>query len=230
MNRSHVPSPYDMPLSTYDAAGFIRTAMDFLDLADTEQVRAAWGEPSALEGMSIGAVAVHGLSAIDDILLHCERPEPTTARVLGTVEYYRAARLDRREDLSLQGHAFIRDLGEKHAAAGPDAVLTQKRAALEHLRWTLPAQAPDKKVFLPRQPPMAGTLAMMVCNRTIELIAHMDDVAVSVGLPTPAIDPRAAAMALSVLVSLARKLNGDLPLILAMSRQERATFESVRAL
>jgi hypothetical protein len=29
---------------------------------------------------------------------------------------------------------------------------------------------------------------------------------------------------------LARKLNGDLSLILAMSRQERATFESVRAL
>lgn len=225
-----MPSPYDMPLSAYDASGFIRTAMDFLDLADTEQVRAAWGEPSALEGMSVGAVAVHGLSAIDDILLHCERPEPATARLLGAVEYYRAARLDRREDLGLQGHTFIRDLGEKHAAAGPDAVLTQKRAALRQLKWTLPAQDPDKHVFLPRQPPMAGTLAMMVSNRTIELIAHMDDVAVSVGLPTSPIDPRAAAMALSVLVSLARKLNGDLPLILAMSRQERATFESVRAL
>jgi hypothetical protein len=225
-----MPSPYDMPLSAYDASGFIRTAMDFLDLADNEQVRVAWSEPSALEGMSVGAVAVHGLSAIDDVLLHCERSEPTTARLLGTVEYYRAARLDRREDLGLQGHSFIRDLGEKQAAAGPDVVLPQKRAALEQLRWTLPAQDPDKRVFLPRQPPMAGTLAMMVSNRTIELIAHMDDVAVSVGLPTPSIEPRAAAMALSVLISLARKLNGDLPLILAMSRQERATFDSVRAL
>jgi Mycothiol maleylpyruvate isomerase N-terminal domain len=225
-----MPSPYDMPLSAYDASGFMRTAMDFLDLADSEQVRAAWSEPSALEGMSVGAVAVHGLSAIDDILLHCERPEPTTARLLGVVEYYRAARLDRREDLALQGHTFIRERGEEHAAAGPDAVLMQKRAALEQLKWTLPAQDPDKHVFLPRQPPMAGLLAMMVSNRTIELIAHMDDVAVSVGLPTPPIDPRAAAMALSVLISLARKLNGDLPLILAMSRQERANFESVRAL
>jgi Mycothiol maleylpyruvate isomerase N-terminal domain len=225
-----VPSPYDMALSPYNAVAFIRTAIDFVDLADTEQVRAAWDEPSALEGMSVGAVAVHGLSAIDDILLHCERPEPTTARLLGAVEYYRAARLDRREDLALQGHTFIRNLSEKHAGAGPDAVLTQKRTALKHLKWTLPAQDPGKHVFLPRQPPMAGTLAMMVCNRTIELIAHMDDVAVSVGRPTPPIDSRAAAMALSVLVSLARKINGDLPLILAMTRQERAVFESVRAL
>ena len=99
--------------------------------------------------MSVGAVAVHGLSAIDDILLHCERQEPTTARLLGTVEYYRAARLDRREDLALQGHAFIRDLGEKHAAAGPDAVLTQKRTALEQLKWTLPAQTPTNSCFCP---------------------------------------------------------------------------------
>jgi hypothetical protein len=217
-------------LSTYDAAGFIHTAADFLDLVDTDRVRTHWGEPSALEGMSVGAVAVHGLGALDDILLHCERPEPTTARLLGVVEYNRAARLDRREDLALQGHAYIRELGEKQAVSGPDAALTQKRALLEQLRWTLPAQDPAKHVFLPRQPPMAGTLAMMVCNRTVELIAHMDDVAVSVGVSTPPIDPRAAAMALSVLVSLARKLNGDLSLILAMSRQERATFESVRAL
>ncbi len=204
--------------------------MDFLDLVATEQVRAAWYEASALEGMSVGAVAVHGLTALDDILLHCERPEPATARLLGVVEYYRAARLNRREDLALEGHAFIRRLGEQQAAAGPDVVLKQKHAALDQLRWTLPAQDPDKHVYLPRQPPMAGSLAMMVANRTIELIAHMDDVAVSVGLPTPPIDPRAAAMALSVLVSVARKVNGDLPLIRAMARQERATFESVRAL
>jgi len=104
-----------MPLSAYDAAGFFRTAMDFLDLADSEQVRVAWTEPSALKGMSVGAVAVHGLSAIDDILLHCECPEPTTARLIGTVEYYRAARLDGREDLALQGHSFTREHGEEHA-------------------------------------------------------------------------------------------------------------------
>jgi hypothetical protein len=77
---------------------------------------------------------------------------------------------------------------------------------------------------------MAGALAMMVANRTNELIVHMDDVAVSVGVETPAIRPAAAAMALTVLVSVSRKVNTDLELIRALARSERADPTRVRAI
>jgi hypothetical protein len=49
--------------------------------------------------MSVGAVAAHGLGNLDDVLDHCERPEPATHRLLGIVEYTRMARLDKRRTL-----------------------------------------------------------------------------------------------------------------------------------
>jgi hypothetical protein len=223
-------SPFDLPLTCYDAGAFIRTGLDFHALASRPEVTAAWREAGALERMTVGGIAVHGLSVLDDILNHCERPEPTTPRFLGVVEYYRAARLDKREDLDLEGHDFIVKGSERRAADGPGPFLEHAGRTLEQLKWMLPAMDPSKHVYLPRQPPMAGSLAMMVTNRTVELICHMDDLAVSVGLPTPPIHPAAGAMAVTVLASIARRMNGDLELIRAMARVERARPDAARAL
>ena len=101
---------------------------------------------------------------------------------------------------------------------------------LEMLKWMLPAMDPNKRVYLPRLPPMAGPLAMIVANRSNEIIVHMDDVAVSVGLPTPPLRPAAAAMALTVLLSVARKSNTDLEVIRVMARAERAKPDAARAI
>ena len=223
-------SPYDLPLTVYNPGAFIRTALDLHTLASRPEVAEQWNNPSALERMTVGGVAAHGLGIVEDILNHCERPEPATPRFIGIVEYYRAARLDKREDLDLEGHAFIIDLAERKAADGPGPLLEKSAATIEQLKWMLPGLDPNKHVYLPRQPPMAGPLAMMVTNRTVELTAHMDDLAVSVGLPTPPITPEAGAMALTVLVSIARKMNTDLEVIRAMARVERAKPDAARAI
>jgi hypothetical protein len=224
-------SPFDLPLTCYDAGAFIATGHDFLELVRRPEVADKWFEPSALERMSVGAVAAHGLGNLEQVLDNCERPEPATPRLIGIVEYTRSARLETREDLDKYvGHAMIIEAGEKAASKGPGPVIERAEAWLEHLRWVLPAQDPNKHVYLPRLPPMAGPLAMMVANRSNELIVHMDDVAVSVGLPTPPIRPAAAAMALTVLVSVSRKVNTDLELIRAMARAERAKPDAARAI
>jgi hypothetical protein len=223
-------SPFDLPLSCYDPGAFLRTGFDLLELMKRPEVAEKWWEPSALERMTVGGVAAHTLGPMEDILNHCERPEPATPRYLGIVEYYRAARLDKREDLDLEGHDFIVRNAQRKALDGPEPVIELATRTLEELRWMLPAQDPDKHVYLPRQPPMAGPLAMMVANRTVELAVHMDDLAVSVGLPTPPITPAAGAMVMTVLVSVARKMNTDLELMRAMARVERAKPDAARAL
>jgi hypothetical protein len=224
-------SPYDLPLSCYNPAAFLATGFDFLELAGRPEVAAKWSEPSALERMSVGAVAAHGLGNLEQILNDCERPEPATHRLLGIVEYTRSARLEKREDLDrFEGHDMIIKGAEKLASKGPGPVIERAAAWLEQLQWILPAMDPAKHVYLPRLPPMAGPLAMMVANRTNELVVHMDDLAVSVGLPTPPLRPEAAAMALTVLVSVARKVNTDLELIRAMARAERAKPDAARAI
>jgi len=224
-------SPFDLPLTCYDAGAFIATGFDFLELVSRPEVADKWFEPSALERMSVGAVASHGLGNLEQVLDNCERPEPATPRFLGIVEYTRSARLEMREDLDrFVGHTMIIEGAERVASKGPGPVIERAAEWLEQLRWMLPAQDPDKHVYLPRLPPMAGPLAMMVANRCNELIVHMDDVAVSVGLPTPPIRPEAAAMALTVLVSVSRKVNTDLELIRAMARAERAKPDAARAI
>jgi hypothetical protein len=224
-------SPLNLPLTCYDPGAFIATGYDFLDLVKRPEVAQRWSEPSALERMSVGAVAAHGLGNLEQVLDNCERPEPATSRFLGIVEYTRSARLDKREDLDkFVGHAIIIDTAEQAASEGPGPVIERAERWLEQLRWVLPAQDPDKHVYLPRLPPMAGSLAMMVANRANELIVHMDDVAVSVGVPTPPIRPAAAAMALTVLVSVSRKINTDLELIRVMARAERAKPDAARAI
>jgi Mycothiol maleylpyruvate isomerase N-terminal domain len=223
-------SPFDLSLECYDAGAFIRTGLDLFELASQPEVAAHWKEPSALERMSVGAVAAHGLGILEQILGDCERPEPATPRFLGIVEYTRAARLDKREDLDSKGHEMLIGGAETRAAAGPEAILAHAAGWLEELKWMLPAMDPNKHVYLPRMPPMAGPLAMMVANRTVELVVHMDDLAVSVGLPTPPITPQAGAMALTVLLSVARKMNTDLEVIRVMARAERAKPDAARAI
>jgi Mycothiol maleylpyruvate isomerase N-terminal domain len=224
-------NPLNLPLTCYDPGAFIATGFDFLELVKRPEVAARWNDPSALERMTVGAVAAHGLGNLEQVLDNCERPEPATARFLGIVEYTRSARLDHREDLDkFVGHTIIIEAGEQAASEGPGPVIERAEQWLEHLQWVLPAQDPDKHVYLPRLPPMAGALAMMVANRTNELIVHMDDVAVSVDLPTPPIRPEAAAMALTVLVSVSRKINTDLELIRVMARGERAKPDAARAI
>jgi len=225
-----VSSPFDLPLTCYDPGAFIATGMDLLELVARPEVAAHWDEPSALELWSVRTLVGHAVGPLELIITDCERPEPATARLRGIVEYSRMARLEKREDLDLEGHHLIKGMAEDRAAKGRDHLLEEASGWLEELKWMLPAMDPTKHVYLPRMPPVAGPLAMMVMNRTMELTVHMDDVAVSVGLPTQPIRPEAAAMALTVLMSVARRANGDLEVLRAMARAERAKPNATRAI
>jgi hypothetical protein len=204
--------------------------MDLLELVARPEVAQKWNEPSTLESWSVQTLVGHAVGPLDLIITDCEQPEPATPRFRGIVEYTRMARLERREDLELEGHQLIKVMADKRAAKGPAHVLEMASRWVEELKWMLPAMDPNKHVYLPRMPPMAGSLAMMVMNRTMELTVHMDDLAVSVGVPTPPIRPEAGAMALTVLMSVARRANTDLEILRAMARGERAKPNATRAI
>jgi hypothetical protein len=91
-------SPFDLPTTCYNPGAFIRTGIDLLALASEPEVARLWAHPSALEGMSVGAVAAHGLRMLDEIsttasgpsqrrrdsgasLNTRERPDWTSARI-----------------------------------------------------------------------------------------------------------------------------------------------------
>jgi hypothetical protein len=64
----------------------------------------------------------------------------------------------------------------------------------------------------------------------VELVVHADDLAASVGVePTPP-QPAATAVAIDVLVGVARVRHGDMAVLRALARRERDTVRALRVL
>src|ERR1700712_2698380 len=138
-------NPFNLPLTCYDPGAFIATGCDFLELVKHPEVAQRWNEPSALERMSVGAVAAHGLGNLEQVLDNCERPEPATARSRALGDTTRSPRLDQREDLDKYvGHSIIIEAGEEAAADGPGPVIERAEQWLQQTRWGLPPPAPGK--------------------------------------------------------------------------------------
>ena len=77
---------------------------------------------------------------------------------------------------------------------------------------------------------MAYRLDDWVANRTIEILVHADDLAVSVGLDPLVLPADAARLAIQSLVDISRHREGDLTVLRALSRRERQSAEALRAL
>jgi hypothetical protein len=115
----------------------------------------------------------------------------------------------------------IRDAGEQSALAGPAAVADLAAAALEGLGQRLPAEPQDQVIDFPWTPwnlPLDDYLAA----KTLELVVHSDDLAVSAGIATPDMPADAVDGAVRVLADVAARQHGPFALIRAFCRAERA--------
>jgi hypothetical protein len=90
----------------------------------------------------------------------------------------------------------------------------------------LPGVAPDRLVPVLTIPGAATTFENYMRSRVVELIAHTDDLAVSVGVAPP--EP--GSVAIGALVELARARSGYLGVIRGLARAERAGPDDLRAL
>lgn len=114
----------------------------------------------------------------------------------------------------------IRRRSEQAAASTTAADLADTvDAALTELRAVVPAQPLDRIVDL-------GAWGLRVddflLTRVVELVVHVDDLAVGLSLPTPSIPVAAAEATIHLLSSLAAWRHGSLDVIRALARQERA--------
>ncbi|MDQ3879299.1 MAG: hypothetical protein M3290_13275, partial [Actinomycetota bacterium] len=62
------------------------------------------------------------------------------------------------------------------------------------------------------------------------LLVHTDDLAVSIGVPTPEPRPEAADAAIANLVSVARRRHGDTAVLRALTRRERDEGNALRVI
>lgn len=189
-------------------------------------VRDAWDGPSALAGFTVRGLAGHLVRATTSVEAYLDRDEPDEASITAAAYYAAAVGGDVVLDSPL--HRAVRQRGEDMAAGGHAALVDSFDAALDRLRVRLAAERPDRRVRVFKD--LVLSLDDYLVTRLIELLVHIDDLAVSVGVPTPEPAVEAATSAIDTLVAVARLRHGDLAVVRALTRRERDPVSALRVL
>jgi hypothetical protein len=182
-------------------------------------VAAAWDEPSALAEMSVGALAAH---LARQVLLTADvvAADPPGQEPIPLLEHYgRSAWVN--VPLDNQANVSTRNRSAADAAAGPDAVAKRVRDAADGLETALDGVPGDRVVLLPWSG-WALTLEDYLATRTLEIVIHVDDLAVSVNATPPKLPDEALDGTLVLLTRLAARRHGPAAMLRALSRSERA--------
>jgi Mycothiol maleylpyruvate isomerase N-terminal domain len=182
-------------------------------------VAAAWARPSALAEMTVGGLAGHLASQIFLVGQAIGEPPAGHAPIPLLEHYARVSWVG--APLDSQVNAGIRSRGEGLGSEGAVALAERAGAALAQQQAALPGLACDQAVFMPWVG-WALTLDDLLTTRTMELAVHLDDLAVSVGLATPALPDAAFDPVLTLLARLAARRHGQAALLRALARAERA--------
>lgn len=195
---------------------FVVAARAFEALLDDE-VAAAWGAPSALAGLTVGGLVAHVTAATAFLGLLLDAPPPgDDVPVVQAARYYAGM-----EGGAGEAHDLLREMAESRAAKGPEANVAHFRATVADLAARLATEDPDRPLDVRPVLPFAVTVADFVATRVLELVVHGDDLATSVGrtFEPPA---EAAGVAIGLLVDTARARAGDVAVLRALARAERA--------
>jgi hypothetical protein len=198
---------------------YLEVAASTVALLGDEAVAARWASPSALADMTVGGLAAHLASQVLYPARVLSEPQPEGERLSLPEHYARAAWLG--ADLDADANVAIRSGSEKVAAGGAAEIAGAAASALSSLREMLPSTPPDRAV----SPPSGSwTLSLddHLLTRVMEMAVHGDDLAVSVGVPTPELPEAAIGPVLQLLTAIAVRRHGQLAVLRALSRRERA--------
>ena len=207
-------------VQSIDRAAVSRAADSIAELVGAPEVAAGWQRESVLPGMTVGGLTRHLVSqpecAVEFLRI---QPPPPHAVTVSLAELYRrtdwfAAAVDAAENTS------IRDDFNAMAAGGA----AHSVAILERARVDLPAvtAAAGPVTYVPWQDCTVTTEDFLVV-RLMEIVVHADDLAASVGLPTPVFDDEIAHPVVALLGMLSAQQHGSSAAVRTLARAERAT-------
>jgi hypothetical protein len=213
-----------MTTGTREAYGL--AAEGAVRLLATDDVARRWGQESVLDGMSVGALAGHLARSILQVEWFLDGPVEF-AEPVSPVRYY--ARLTGTAIPGSDLNVGVRARSEETAAAGPAVVAEQARTAWVRLAQRLEVEPADRRVAVLHRPGEEMRLDGYLQTRCVELAVHLDDLALSVGVPYS--PPEAAvAIAVDVLVGAARDRHGERAVLHALTRRERDREDALRVL
>ncbi|MFH9353409.1 maleylpyruvate isomerase N-terminal domain-containing protein [Kitasatospora sp. NPDC017646] len=184
------------------------------------EVAGAWARPSALAEWSVGGLAGHLAYQVLCVPEVLAAPEPAEETV-GLLEHYHRSRwVWAGVDAGI--NVRIRQGSELVAAPGAAALSGRVAETVTGLSAALESEDGARPVRLPFWGSWSLTLDDLLTTRTMELAVHADDLAVSVGVPTPELPPETAESVIGLLTRLAVRRHGQVSVLRALSRAERA--------
>lgn len=182
------------------------------------RVAATWREPSALPDLAVSGLAGHlarGVLQVQRIV----DDEPATGSPIPVLDHFtRNVWVGAGRDDPV--HVAVRERGEDTAAGGPDALADAVDASLTWLAARLPREPSDRVIELHGF--WALRLDDFLLTRLVELVVHTDDLAVSVGVQTPALPDAATDLVVTLLARLSAWRHGPVPVLRSLTRHERA--------
>lgn len=204
-------------VGSLDRPAFAAAIDQLAELVGSDAVGAAWDRESALPGLSVGGLTRHLVSQPECAVEFLTTPGPPDADVLTLVDHY--DRVDWwRAPTDAPENTSIRDDFNQMGQAGHD----ESVQVLALARRELPAAlgTAGATTYVPWQDCSLPTDDFLVV-RLMEMVVHADDLAISVGAPTPSFGPDVLEPVLALLAALSARRRGQDGVLRALSRSER---------
>lgn len=198
---------------------FIETAEAAVGLLRDPAVAAKWDAPSALADFSVGGLAEHLARQMVLAVTALSEPVPGEPAIDVFEHYVRSAWVT--ASLDDETNKEVRKRHEELASEGVAEFLSRAEADLATAREVLLGLPSDRVVRL-SWTSWSLPLDDFLTTRMIEMVVHVDDLAVSVGVPTPDLPPGAVGIVTGLLTRLAVHRHGPVPVLRALSRAERS--------
>jgi hypothetical protein len=202
-------------------AAYLEAARSAAALLGRTEVADAWDRPSALEGMTVGALAVHLGSEV--LLVQNAWRDParwSQDEPIPLLEHYRRSTWVTGGP-DHEANVGIRESAAQAASPGHAAVLADVQTALADLEGLRESTEQPAAVQMSW---WAWSLSWedFLVTRMMEIVVHSDDLAVSVGVEPPELPGAVLEPVLSLLVGVATVRHGQAAVVRALSRSERA--------
>lgn len=206
-------------MDPFDRSAFVTACHAAFSLASDSAVAKAWNNESSCAGMTVGGLAHHLLAQAGRVVNALDTP-PSSQPPIALLDHY--ARADWIEaDHDDEANVSVRVKANESATDGHASVLAHAARALAHLPEVLSAPRSPDYVHLPWQGWSLITDDFLV-TRSMEVVVHSDDLAVSIGLPLPEFPDIVVEHVVHLLTGVAMNRHGQTDVIRALSRPQRA--------
>lgn len=207
-------------MEPFDRAAFVSACQSAFELASDPAVADAWETESTCKGMTVGGLTHHLLGQIRHVAALIQVPPRTTAPIPLLDHYDRADWV--LASLDDEANTSTRDEGNAAAAVGPAAVLVDFPSLLDLLPELVTTPRSPDTIYVPWQG-WSLTTDDFFTTRSLELVVHSDDLAASVGLPTPVFPEPITTHVGALLTGIAMRRHGQAAVVRALSRPQRAS-------